>query len=170
MESKNINNHLLHKKIGDLIQIHFPNCIKSPECGGDHKIPLYCSDENRRGTHYCDVDLLIPEDKRIKVIIEIEEADITPIRVFGKILASALSSNYILDNITYEMDDSVTFIQVLDTSQLKPKSVKRNQFDNIKESIQSVIPKCSKIKNYEICCGEQKEIIACIKKALRIDE
>jgi hypothetical protein len=94
---------------------------------------------------------------------EIGEADITPIRVFGKILASDLSSNYILDDITYEMDDSVTFIQVLDTSQLKPKSVKHNQFDNIKESIQGVIPKCSKIKNYEICFGEQKEIISTIK-------
>lgn len=146
------NNHQLHKKIGKLIRLHFPNCERSHECDGGHDIPLYCSNEKRDATKYCEVDLLIPKGGKIKVIIEFEKSNIEPIQIFGKVLASALSSYYIYDSKNYKMDDTVKFIQILDASELKEESSKPEQFNNIQKSIQNVIPRYSKIKNYEIIC------------------
>ncbi len=150
------NSHQLHKIIGKLIQSHFSNCVKGPDCGG-HRIPLYCSDKNKNATKYCDVDLLILKDEKIKVIIEIEESDITPIRIFGKVLASALSSYYIYDS-KYGMDNSVKFIQILNASKLEEGSSKREQFNNIQKSIQDRIQdkKFTKIKEYELFCVDCK--------------
>ena len=155
MDTKDVvkgDNHPLHIKIGKLIMLHFPNCESSRECDGGHYIPLYCSDENRDATKYCMVDLLIPKDEKIKVIIEIEKSNIKPIQIFGKVFASALSSYYIYDSKKYKMDDTVKFIQILYASELKKESSKLEQFNNIQKSIQNVIPRFSKIKNYEIIC------------------
>lgn len=156
--------HQLHERIGTLIHnflnSEFPDCkiVKSPECQKENKkgnkLSLYCSKEKGNATKYCDVDLLILKGDTIKVIVEIEESDITPIRIFGKFLASALSS-YSKSN---EMDTSVTFIQILDTSSFakKENSSKPNQFEKIKKSIQG-IPKFSKIKCYKIFYGNKSE-------------
>lgn len=178
--SKKVNNHRLHERIGEEIEkireeISDCDVIKSSECGEYHKIPLYCSDKNRKDTHYCDVDLLIIKNNKIKVILEIEESDITPIRIFGKFLASALSSHYIYNSETYEMDNSIKFIQIVDTSKLNDERSKHKQFENIKISIQNIIPKCSKIKYYELFYGKnlesdkdkQNEIINSIKEVMK---
>ena len=69
------NEHPLHKMIGDIIQEgELPNCdvIKDPACGGKQNIPLFCIDRKSNKTEYCNVDLLILKDNRIRVIIEIE--------------------------------------------------------------------------------------------------
>ncbi len=154
----------LHKDIGKLIKNHFPNYEMSPECSNEqkkHKIPLYCSDENRKDTHYSDVDILIPKGDKIKVIIEIEESDITPIRIFGKFLAAESSSCYIYNSEKYKVEDnSVKFIQILYTPKLNGNSSKHEQTKNIETSIQNLMLKCNKtgkIKNYEIICVKNKE-------------
>ncbi len=166
------NNHLLHKKIGNELETYvkkFSNCrvIKSPECGGERKIPLYCSKENGHDTNYCEVDLLILSGDKIKVIVEIEESDKEPIHIFGKFLASALSPYYIYNSKIYKMDDSVTFIQMIDASKLKGKSSKCEQFANMKKSIQFIIPvKNSKIDRYELI-SEKGKVINFVQEALR---
>lgn len=150
----------LHKKIADIIQSKLSNkrldynIIKSPECGGNQKIPLYLTDDSE----ICEVDLVILKDNRIKVIIEIEESDITPVHICGKILASSLSSYYFYKSKgegPIKMDDSVLFIQILDTSSLPSGTSKDNQFKSLDKSIQNIVPiKDGKIDNYKIFFGD----------------
>lgn len=169
----------LHKKIGTAIQ--YSNCkiIKSRECGGNQNIPLFCSKEKGNDTEYCNVDLLILKNKKIKVIIEIEESGIIPTKICGKFLQSALSSYYIHEsenNVPIDMDNSVTFIQILDTSNLEETTSKYDQFTNIEKSIQNIIPiKGNTIDKYKLFFGNNlnfnngklKEILIFIQEVLK---
>ncbi len=159
--AKKNKGNLLHKKIASIIQ--FPTCkiFKSPECGGTHNIPLFCSKEKANSTEYCNVDLLILKNEKIKVIIEIEESGIIPNKICGKFLTSALSSYYIHEsenNRPIDMDNSVAFIQILDTSKLEESTSKKGQFANIEKSIQNVIPvKGNKIDRYRLFFGDSSD-------------
>jgi hypothetical protein len=156
--------HELHKAIGVAIaEDRLEGCtvIKDQACGGKQSIPLFCCDEKSRKTEYCDVDLLIVKDNKVRVIVEIEESNVTPIQICGKLLASALSSHFIHEkwSTPVEMGDSVLFIQVLGTSRLKlDKTSKMGQWTRIEKSIRSVLP----IMGSRICCyrmfqGDTKE-------------
>ena len=172
--------HPFHKKIGDLINnIVFPDCkiVKDPACGGRQHIPLFCTKERSRKTEYCNVDLLITVDNKIKVIVEIEEANIKPTQICGKFLTSALSKYFIHkseNNSLVSMADSVLFIQILDTLKLKiDKTAKIKQWEQIKKSTQNIIPlKESSISQYEIFYGnktnfDEKKLIDCISGFLK---
>ena len=153
--------HPLHIKVGELINDSiFPEAkvIKDPACGGNQRIPLFCSDRRSRETEYCNVDLLITVDSKIKVIVEIEEANIKPTQICGKFLTSALSSYLIHkseNNKCISMADSVLFIQILDTSKLKiDKTSKTRQWEKIEASIKNIIPaRWSKIDHYKLFSG-----------------
>lgn len=175
-ENKHINP--LHIKIEISLQDKdFPGCsiIRDPACGKGNYIRLFSSKENKKDKNYCKVNLLILKDSKINVILEIEESGITPIKIFGKFLASALSSNYIYMNDNFDMAKSATFIQILDTSGMKDKSSKQLQFTNIEKSIQNIIPiNQSNINQYKLFFGDYsdfnqdkiKEIICYINEAI----
>ena len=175
--------HPLHKIVGECIDSHkFPNCkiIKDPACSGQHNVPLFCLKDKSNKTEYCNVDLLILKDSKIRVIIEIEETDVTPTKIFGKFLTSALSSHFIhrtQNDVPIGMGDSVSFIQILDTSKLKEdRTAKFGQWKNIEDSMKSIVPiKNSKINDYKLFFGDipdfrgeekRKEIIDYIRKVL----
>ena len=177
--------HPLHKSVGKCIDSHkFPNCkiIKDRACGGKQNIPLFCSKRKSNETEYCNVDLLILKDNEIRVIIEIEEANTTPIQICGKFFTSALSSYFIHEsenNIPIKMGDSVSFIQILDKSQLKVPSAKPEQGENLEKSITKILPiQGSKIRKYKLLYGNTPdfrgrdsskcaELISYIKEALK---
>ncbi|RJS72879.1 hypothetical protein CW714_04015 [Methanophagales archaeon] len=175
--------HPLHKIVGECINSNvFPNCkiIKDPACGGQQNVPLFCSRDRSNETEYCNVDLLIIKDNKIRVIIEIEETEVKPTQICGKFLTSALSSYYIHDsenNTPIGMSGSVLFIQILDTSQLKEKTSKIKQWGNLEKSIKNLLP-IGKIRKYKLLYGtipdfknrkgnKCAELIACIKEALK---
>ena len=119
-------------------------------CSGYQSIPLFCNISKSNKTEYCNVDILILKNEKIKVLVEIDVSKIIPTQICGKFLTSALSICYIhknKSNCIIEMDDSVAFIQVVDTSSLDQKSKKYIQFDNIEKSIKSIIP----LNNSKIC-------------------
>jgi len=92
--------------------------------------------------------------------MEIEEADIKPTQICGKLLTSALSSYYIPRNDkAVGMGDPVLFVQILDTSKLNlDKTRKIKQWVDIEKSIQNVIPlKESKIKRYKLFYGNASD-------------
>ena len=179
-----LSNHSLHRMIGEAVaEAILPpfEVLRDPACGGDQRIPLFSSDEKSRRSEYCNVDLLVLSPDGIEVIVEIEEADVTPIQVFGKFLASALSRCFIHQrekNARIGMSDSVLFIQVLDTSKLKKdKTSKMQQWRNIEHSIEDVIPiKGSRANHYRLFHGDtgdfapgqakRKELIDCIRALL----
>jgi len=177
--------HPLHKIVGECIGSQkFPNCkiIKDRACGGKQNIPLFCSKGKSNKTEYCDVDLLILKDDKIRVIIEIEETDIKPTQICGKFLTSALSRYFIHEyknNVPIGMSDSVFFIQILNTSRLKEGTVKPDQWINLEKSIMNILPiKGSKIRKYKLLYGDVSDfeggnankcadLITYIKEALR---
>ena len=157
--------HPLHKAIGDIFSADLLpgyEILKDPACADDgQNIPLFCSEKKSNQTEYCNVDLLIVKSNKIKVIIEIEEANIKPTQICGKFLTSALSFCYIgkyNDNKPVSMDDIVLFIQILDTSNLEEGTHKPKQWRNIEESITQIIPVGdSKIRKYSLFYGEATE-------------
>jgi len=155
--------HQFHKIIGDIFNDeNFPfegiRILKDAACGGDHTLPLFCSDVRSYATRYACVDLMIVKNQKIKVIMEIEESNVKPLHLFGKYLASAMAKYYIYGREKTGMDKSVVFIQILDTSKQKSKSARNEQWENVKMSIQSIIPvKGSSIKEYKIFYGNQSD-------------
>jgi len=180
-----IMKHPLHKIVGECIGSHkLPNCeiIKDPACGGEQNVPLFCSEDKSNKTEYCNVDLLILRDDKIRVVIEIEETDIKPTQICGKFLTSALSRYFIHEcknNVPVGMSDSVFFIQILNTSRLKEGTVKPDQWINLERSIMNILPiKGSKIREYKLLYGNVSdfkgrnscgcaELISHIKEALK---
>lgn len=169
--------HPLHQAIGrllDVIHDALPTdqraactLIKDPAClcgptpnyvRERQNIPLFCSAEKSNATEFCNVDALILLGGKIKVVIEIEESALDPIQVFGKYLASATAVCYIHEadggDPIYK-DEDVLFVQIMDTSALKPRSSKRRQWENIATAIQSV-PTVGKIRHYRLFHGDEE--------------
>lgn len=153
--------HKLHKEIGENLKLlNFEKnskLILDQACGGIQHIPLFINKNKSNKTEICNVDALILKDQKIKVIIEIEEANIKPTQILGKFMTSALSKYYIHNNElrNIEMDENVLFIQVLDTTKLKEnKTSKFGQFKHIAEAIENILPiKDSKINFYKLLFG-----------------
>lgn len=165
--------HSLHKTIADEIERALPPhaLIRDEACGGDQRIPLFYDTKKSRGTEYCNVDLLVLKENKIKAIIEIEESNVKPTQVCGKFLTSALARYYIHDNKRnepVEMNDSVAFIQIVDTSKLKRNSAKPRQWKALQRSIQSVLPvKNSKITMYRLITNDELEgLVPLIKQII----
>jgi hypothetical protein len=134
--------------------------MKDEACGGDQRIPLFYDTKKSRETEYCNVDLLVLKENKIKAIIEIEESNVKPTQICGKFLTSALANYYIHDskrNEPVEMDNSVIFVQIVDASKLvKCKTSKFKQWKALEESINRIIPlKNSRITLYKLLSTEQ---------------
>lgn len=156
-----MNSHPLHIAIGKIFETALPEgfkLIKDEASGGSQRIPLFASTEKSRETWYCDVDLLVLKDEKIRIIVEIEESNLGPTQVCGKFLTSVLAQYYIHEsenNKRIEMDDSVTFIQIMDTNKLNVEGTKKfEQWKNVETSIKSMLPiGVSKIKEYGLFYG-----------------
>ena len=136
--------HPLHEALGQCMKLEFPDAqlILDKACGGDHQLPLFSSAVKSAAAELCDVDMLIVQDKHVRVIIEIEESGINPTQLAGKFLTSALATHYVHDSEPDPVPIArpALFVQVVDTSRLKPGSSKPEQFRNIQSRIQQVLP------------------------------
>ncbi len=156
--------HRLHEVISDLAaEVMPPHCtlVKDPACRGNQRIPLFCSDRRSLETKYCDVDLLVLKDNRIRLIVEIEESNVKPTQIAGKFLTAALASHFIHDQhgvTAIPKDLRLAFFQFVDTTRLKVKSVKRKQWSNIECSIRSILP-LGGIVEYRLFCGDTTEFL-----------
>ena len=158
--------HPLHKEIADQLQSILPynNLIRDEACGGDQRIPPFYDKEKSRATEYCNVDMLVLKQNKVRAIIEIEESNVKPTQIRGKFLTSALARYYIhenKENALVEMGDSVAFIQIVDASKLKKNSAKPKQWRAIEKSIQSILPlRNSKITSYVLVTKEELDRLA----------
>lgn len=170
-------NHPLHKTIGKLIDQTFSEkckIIKDPACettkGELQNVPLFCSEEKSNKTELCNVDILMLENNAIKVIIEIEEANVKPTQICGKYLTSALSHFFIhKSHGIIPMDSNVLFVQILDDSKLEDISSKPKQWENIEKEICRILPvHNSPIKMYKIIGGNKETFQGAGKKGVEL--
>lgn len=156
--------HSMHEEIAEIFNAALPPnyiLIKDEACGGKQHIPLFCTAKKSRETEYCNVDLLVLKEKKIGIIVEIEESNVKPTQICGKFLTSALASHYIhsaMKNEPVGMVDPVTFIQIMDTSGLvKERTSKYKQWKALEASINKIIPlKNSKIAKYRLFTTDEK--------------
>lgn len=168
--------HPLHKRVGEYIRRYIEESGKSDEykvisdracaasdCSTNKEalqyIPLFCSEIRANKNEYCNVDMMIVKkdpEEHISVLIEIEESDIyiSPTKICGKFLASALCSHYIHKTNEKEslpLVSPIWFLQIVDTSRLSEKSNKKKQFENLEKSIQAILPvRGSAIQGYRL--------------------
>ena len=142
--------HPLHVKVGKSISkiINPPlKLVKDSACGGKQHIPLFLEKDKSRATQVCKVDLLIIKDKKVSVIIEIEESGFNPTKIFGKYFTSAFAKYYIHKtegNSSIPISNKFLFIQILDSSRFSKKGSKKNiQCDAIEKNINDLIKKCN---------------------------
>lgn len=165
---------LIHKKIGDIFENSLPphyKLIRDEACGGKQRIPLFYIAEKSRKTEYCNVDLLVLKENKIKIIVEIEESNIKPTQICGKFLTSALSRYYIHNSISnkpVEMDGSVAFIQIVETSKLvKNRTAKPDQWKALEESINEIIPlKNSNTSSYRLLTTDELDKLPSLVKEI----
>jgi hypothetical protein len=122
-------------------------------------IPLFCSTEKSNSTEYCNVDALILLDNKIKVIVEIEESALGPTQIFGKFLSSAAALCYVHEadgGQPVHKDEDVLFVQIMDTSALKPRSSKKEQWKNIEASIRA-LPTLGSVQRYCLLAGDEDD-------------
>lgn len=168
--------HSMHKTVGHFLERGLSRnyeLIKDMACGGNQRIPLFYASEKSRVTELCKVDLLVLKDDKIRMIVEIEESDVKPTQICGKFLTSALAKYYIHNsrrNKHIEMGDKVTFIQIVDTSNLvKDRTSKLKQWKLLEESINGVLPmKNSRVTSYRLLgTDELNRFASLVKEQLR---
>lgn len=172
----NKKSSIIHKKVGKILSKAIPadsgyTLLRDPACGGKQHIPLFYTLKKARMTEYCNVDLLVLKDNEIKVIVEIEESNVKPTQICGKFLTSALSKYYIHDsakNKPAKMADSVSFIQIVDTSKLvRDKTAKFEQWKALEKSINGILRiKDSKITDYRLLTTDEMEKLVSMIKAV----
>jgi len=170
----NKRTHSMHLTIGDVFEKILPkscSLIRDKACGGKQHIPLFAIVEKSRKTEFCNVDLLVLKANKIKIIVEIEESDVKPTQICGKFLTSALARCYIHEsrkNEPVEMNDSVTFIQIVDTSKLvKEKTAKFKQWEGLEKSINRILPlRDSRIRTYRLLYGSESDVNSDLQKKL----
>jgi len=150
--------HPLHRAIGDFLrQMEFSSNSQplwAQECGGQQNIPLFCSQDKANHTELCNVDFLVLQNQKVKLILEIEESGLLPTKICGKFLTSALSTQFIhrvLGDQPLPMDEEVTFIQVLDSTMLQPNTAKMKQGLELQRAIQKALEfRWTKIRFYHL--------------------
>jgi len=155
--------HLIHETVGAIFEESLPrDCtlIKDVACGGKQRIPLFIIAEKSREAEYCNVDLLVLKDNKVRIIVEIEESNVKPTQVCGKFLTAALAKYYVHDsraNKPVEMGDVVTFIQIVDTSDLvRDKTAKFKQWRLLEVSINKILPlRNSRIALYRLLSTDE---------------
>ena len=140
-------NHPLHEAIGKTLKTialsKTTQMYCDPACMGEQNIPLFLNDAKSNSTECCNVDILFVKDGKAKVIIEIEEANIKPTQICGKLLTSAIARQHSHNNSgKVPFDDETVFIQVVDISRLQLKTNKDEQLNHIEEALKALLPFC----------------------------
>jgi hypothetical protein len=158
--------HELHKKVGNAFCAILSNLTSyklelDEACDNNvnkkKHLPFFISHTTGNDTEISNVDLIVVKDQKAKIICEIEESDITPVRIFGKIFTTATAKMCKLkDGTIYKLDDHGIFIQVLSSKKLnKDHSKKKQQGENIQKAINAILKSNGAwIKEYHLIYGD----------------
>jgi len=132
-------------------------CMDKTPLKGQH-LPFFLSVNPSNPTKITNVDLMIvKENKTVKLVCEIEESDITPIRTFGKVFTAAAAIMCRIndkDKSRFDVDKKGIFIQVLNKD-IPDGSKKEIQGTKLEEAINDILwAGNSWIKEYHLIYGK----------------
>jgi len=119
----------------------------------NQRIQLFCKNEKSHKSCVCYVDAVVLLNEQVKVIVEIEESDIRPVHLCGKVFVSALATHFIHRQDCYRMADRVFFVQVIDTSSKSETASKLPQCRNLEPLIQGFLRAGNVNIQYDIFYG-----------------
>jgi hypothetical protein len=133
----------LSKVIGDILcSLHEPDTevILGTDCGGKERVTFYYADPPSNEPSYVWVDASIAVRNEIKIVVEIEQSNITPVQFCGKVLATAASKYYAGRRGRYLLADSLLFIQIFLKKQTNENWSKRQRCLHLQNSIRELLP------------------------------
>jgi hypothetical protein len=142
--------HGLHKRVGQIlndaiVDVQDVNVLLDEACGGKQRIPLWANN-----VPLCCVDCAVELEGEIILIVEIEETDIKPTKIFGKFMTSAMAEEYRRGSKKpIKISEHTSFLQVIKYSKSNTNrhSLKPSQLISMESSIQELAKKKnSKIK------------------------
>jgi hypothetical protein len=144
--------------------VHVPGChvLKAAECGGEHNLPLFYTAHKSNATEFCDVDILVLKGGRIRVIVEIEEVERSPGKLFGKFTVPSVCWGYIYGPSGEDapMGDRVVFVQIVNATDIQPNSSKPEQWRLVEKAIRELIPlkgKGARMVEYHLLEGTEAD-------------
>jgi len=134
----------LHRAVGGLLTRICPRgctLVLDKDCGGDQHVPLFVSRDSHRYTACCKVDALLFDPDGVRAVVEVEESNLRPTQLCGKLLTTALATVYChRRHNVIPMSRSVLFVQVLDPSRLKRNTAKLKQAQKLGDAISELLP------------------------------
>ncbi len=179
--------HQLHVRVGDIFtdfearkKAKFELYLDSA-CDKHNKhpnIPFFIGNELTNETEITNVDILLLQNGKVRAICEIEESNVKPNNILGKLTSVAIAdrARVILNGKTDEIEvgNNVVFIHILSTKKIDDdKSRKPGQWKNIEAKVKSKCPFFN-ISEYHLIYGDitnfykgnngEKELLKILRK------
>jgi hypothetical protein len=152
----------LHEAIGRVLieleaRIPGSQVILSDHCGGREQIRLYGGDQpDAPCIVYADAAVVIRDE--IKVVIEVEESNLRPLHLCGKVLGTAVSTYHRGRRGRIPLSDSLLFIQIFVKESEDEAWSKLAQCHYLENKIRECLPpNVNRIKGYYFHYGTAEE-------------
>lgn len=127
--------HPLHRKVGECLKELEKldgkyEVLLSSECGGQNDIPFYLEEgKTLSERNICNVDAVIIDrnNSQIVAVVEIEESNVSPVNLCGKLIATALAQCCIYRERSYCLRN----LLLLHILKAPEKGVKKKQVENL---------------------------------------
>src|ERR1700733_3166050 len=153
--------HPLHRLIAQILvgtEMVGGQPLLGKDCGGNQHIQLFCGGQAARATRFCSVDAIVLKEGKVKIVIEIEERDIRPTALCGKVVVSCLASHFIHQGTSFPLAEDDMFLQVMDTSKLSSNASKLDQCRYLNEAIRKTLSTgVGNLREYELFYGDIAE-------------
>ncbi|MGA8149352.1 MAG: hypothetical protein WB952_00115 [Terriglobales bacterium] len=150
--------HPLHRIIGQALKVTFGSqpdtvVLLDSACGGSEHVQLFCSAPLTCASRLCKVDAAIEYRGEVKVAIEIEESNISPVQLGGKSFAVSLSRLCKGHAGVFPVCADLLFVQVIDIKNLPANSTKLDQCLKLLQMIPSSLTTPERRLRYAIHYG-----------------
>jgi hypothetical protein len=158
--------HKLHEIIGKAVQEKFPNeCLRDTACGGSGRISFFWQRKSN-ATRFWDADIALNRNRQIVAIVEVEESNVKPHQLCGKIMSALLTTHHIKGGknaIEIPQSPQMKFIQVVTD---RPKGSKKEQWTNLEHTIVDAIKRWGVTMMYKLIVCEPGKEQECAKQVV----
>ena len=160
METNGEEIHRLHKIVANRINRYLEEngiskyCMElSPECGGEHRLPLCVESKGQNPIKYCYADYIVTHDNKVKFVVEIEESDFKPIYILGKAIVTGYSEIHYAKTLKKndELSKELILLQII-IDKTSEKGEKGLQWDSVKSRLKEATRKkqLGNLSRYEL--------------------